>query len=133
MGQKSRVMSGHVGLCRAKSGEVGCFKFCSANFNGGILHRFDRFRGRFPVPVASLRASRRQKHVDYRVFGVPVVVNWRVWSIHVGSGRQMSGHGGKCRVHVGSSQIVSLIPAFVAEYILRLPPLIGAIPGLGRR
>ena len=116
--------SGHVGSCRQKSGKVGCFKLCSVKFNGAILHRLDRFRSRFPVPAASLGPSRRQKHVDYRAFGVQYVVNWRVWSIHVGSRLQKSGHGGKCRVHVGLSQIGSC-NLDIRECIWRLPPLIG--------
>lgn len=125
--------SGHVGSCRHKSGEIGCFKFCSARFNGAILHRFDRFRGRFPVQAASLGPSQTQKHVDFPAFGVSFVVNMVVWSIHVGSRLPKSGHGGKCRVHVGLSQMVSVFRLLLRSAFCVCRPSSGENSGLGSR
>ena len=126
-------MSGHVGSCRLKSGKVGCFKFCSARFNGAILHRFERFRGRFTVPAAFLEPGQTQKQVDFPAFGVSFVVNLGVWSIHVGSSLPKSGHGEKCRVHVGLSQTVFVFRLLLRSAFCVCRPLSGAILGPGSR
>ena len=125
--------SGHVGPCRHKSGKVGCFKLCSANFNGAILHRFDRFRGRFTVPAALLGPRQTHKHVDCPVFGVSFVVNLGVQSIHVGSSLPKSGHGGRCRVHVGSSQMVSVFRLLLRSAFSVCRPSLVAHSGQGNR
>ena len=93
-GRFGRFMSGEVGLCRVKSGEVGRKIFLPALFAVTVLHQFLRVWSLFPVLASSLRCSSTAL-TDDRL----MPHSWR-W----GAGRRVrSGRVGKSRVRSGQS------------------------------
>ena len=87
-----RVMSGHVGSSRLKSGKVGRNFFLPVLVFVTLLHQFFLFESRFPVLAGSLRCSSTAL-TDDRL--MPIC--WRrgavrrVWKGHVGLGRVRAG------------------------------------------
>ena len=127
--KKSRVKSGHVGTSRVKSGVLisvppdSTVRFCIGLTVSGVDLRFRQpFWGLRRRRITSIALS--WCVVCRELAGL--VDSCRVWWAKVGSWREMSG---ACRVESDGFRI----PAFVAERILRLPPLIGGHSGQGSR
>ena len=95
-GRFGRFMSGQVGLCRVKSGEVGRKIFLPALFAVTVLHQFLRVWSLFPVLASALRCSSTAL-TDDRL----MPHSWR-WGQGVGSGRAGLGKDGSGRVRAGS-------------------------------
>ena len=88
VGRNGRVMSGQVGLCRLKSGEVGRKNFLRPFFAVTVLHQFFRFRRRLPVLAAPPRLSHRRRiHAGRLTVGS----GCPVWTLKVGLSRVRAG------------------------------------------